>query len=586
MAIAPLPMAETDDNQQNIDQSHSGSGDNVAGDKTVAGDRIQQGVIGNDNTSIRIEKLEQNFEAPKLPGRTGDGTPNNLGDRGISNPRQFVGRDGALAELHRLLQQAGRAALASVAGMGGVGKTELAVQYARRHLQGDYPGGVVWLAGSRAGLELVNFARATFFPDQDFAALGDLPAQLNYCWQRWPADEKPPESVLLIFDDVTDYETQVKPFVPSNERFRILVTTREKLQGIERLDLNVLKLEDAIALLRAIAGDDRVAAELEGAEAICEWLGFLPLGIELVGYFLRKKPELSLATMLERLQRQRVEARSLNPKRFPVGLTAQRGVLAAFELSWQELEPEAQELAMRLSLFGAAPIPWKLMQLCWQEAAEEELEEWGDDELVRLHLLDRAGEGLFGLHPLVREFFRARLKEQEQAEAWRSAFAEALVSAAQPISYTMNLAQIAEVAVLIPHLKELADFDASQLPQATASACIDLDFFYRAQGLFRGAEEWGVRSLAIRESQLGADHPDTATSLNNLAELYRSQGRYSESEPLYQRSLAISESQLGADHPDTATSLNNLAVLYYNQGRLGESERYIGQAVMILLQAL
>jgi hypothetical protein len=53
----------------------------------------------------------------------------------------------------------------------------------------------------------------------------------------------------------------------------------------------------------------------------------------------------------------------------------------------------------------------------------------------------------------------------------------------------------------------------------------------------------------LRESQLGADHPQVATDLNNLAYLYKSQGRYSEAEPLFLRSLSIRESQLRADHP-------------------------------------
>ena len=53
-----------------------------------------------------------------------------------------------------------------------------------------------------------------------------------------------------------------------------------------------------------------------------------------------------------------------------------------------------------------------------------------------------------------------------------------------------------------------------------------------------------------------------ANSLNNLAGLYQAMGRYAEAEPLYRRSLEIREKQLGADHPDVATSLNNLAVLY------------------------
>jgi tetratricopeptide (TPR) repeat protein len=69
------------------------------------------------------------------------------------------------------------------------------------------------------------------------------------------------------------------------------------------------------------------------------------------------------------------------------------------------------------------------------------------------------------------------------------------------------------------------------------------------------AEPLFQRALAIREQQLGEMHPNTATSLNNLALLYYQQGRYQEAEPLYQRALTIREQQLGPLHPDTAQSL-------------------------------
>ncbi len=93
-------------------------------------------------------------------------------------------------------------------------------------------------------------------------------------------------------------------------------------------------------------------------------------------------------------------------------------------------------------------------------------------------------------------------------------------------------------------------------------------------------------TLTIREQQLGATHPDTASSLNNLANLYQSMGRYSEAEPLYARSLAIREQQLGADHPDTALGLNNLAVLYCHQNRFAEAEALLIRALAIREQTL
>jgi tetratricopeptide (TPR) repeat protein len=116
---------------------------------------------------------------------------------------------------------------------------------------------------------------------------------------------------------------------------------------------------------------------------------------------------------------------------------------------------------------------------------------------------------------------------------------------------------------------------------ATATSLNDLAGLYYLQGRYGEAESLYVQSLHIYETQLGAEHPDTATSLNNLADLYRSQGRYSEAEPLYVRSIQISETQLGAEHPDTATSLNNLADLYRSQGRYSEAEPLFVQSIQI-----
>jgi tetratricopeptide (TPR) repeat protein len=84
---------------------------------------------------------------------------------------------------------------------------------------------------------------------------------------------------------------------------------------------------------------------------------------------------------------------------------------------------------------------------------------------------------------------------------------------------------------------------------------------YRFTRRYAKAEPLFVRSLAIREEQLGANHPDTAASLNNLAGLYESTGRYKEAEPLYVRAVAIAEDKLCIDHPSTQTICKNLQIL-------------------------
>jgi tetratricopeptide (TPR) repeat protein len=105
-----------------------------------------------------------------------------------------------------------------------------------------------------------------------------------------------------------------------------------------------------------------------------------------------------------------------------------------------------------------------------------------------------------------------------------------------------------------------------------ASSLNNLAVLYREMGRYEEAEPLYKRSLAISETQLGPDHPDTGISLNNLASLYESMGHYDAAEPLYERSLAISETQLGPDHPDTGTSLNNLASLYESMGHYDAAE--------------
>ena len=113
----------------------------------------------------------------------------------------------------------------------------------------------------------------------------------------------------------------------------------------------------------------------------------------------------------------------------------------------------------------------------------------------------------------------------------------------------------------------------------TLTSVNNLAWLYERQGRYGEAEPSYLRALAGCERVLGAEHPDTLTSVNNLAGLYRSQGRFGEAEPLYLRALAAKERVLGAEHPSTLTSVNNLAGLYESQGRLGEAEPLLARAL-------
>ena len=86
------------------------------------------------------------------------------------------------------------------------------------------------------------------------------------------------------------------------------------------------------------------------------------------------------------------------------------------------------------------------------------------------------------------------------------------------------------------------------------------------------AEPLYQQALRIRQKVLGPEHPDTATSLNDLAVLYQDMGEYAKAEPLLQEALRIRQKVLGKENPGTATSLNNLAGLYWAMGEYAKAE--------------
>ncbi|MGG6239240.1 tetratricopeptide repeat protein [Nodosilinea sp. AN01ver1] len=480
---------------------------------------------------------------------------------------EFVGRESDLANLHTQLHQSDRVAITALRGMGGIGKTELALRYALRQLkEGTYPGGICWLQAKEQdiGTEIVNFA-------SDHLGLTvptdiDLPRQAQFCWRSWPSDG----DVLVVIDDVSGPDDNaayaaIKPYLPPQEsRFRVLLTTRLQLgASIQTVQIDVLSEAASLELLRSLIGAERVDQELDTAKALCEWLGYLPLGLELVGRFLARKPGWTLAKMQQQLNEKRLEVKALCQAQSD--MTAEHeSIAAAFELSWQDLTPVAQELAYRLSLFALAPILWEWLEEWYEGTDPDELEDWRDEELVNRSLatvVSASGAPVeLQLHQLIREFFRSKLEQWEGAEALKQGYCQAMVKMAQQIPQTPTREQILAVTAAIPHLAEAATTWQAWLTEENEGLVwpfVGLGRFYAGQGAYGQAEPWWQECLAVTRDRLGDDHPDVATSMNNLAGLYRSQGRYGEAEPLYLAAIAIAYQRLGENHPNMQTIFGN-----------------------------
>ena len=170
-----------------------------------------------------------------ISGQHNEGIPQNLPWTGA---KHFVGREEAMDTLHQQLQGTERVTITSITGMGGIGKTELALQYAHYRLQQQtYPGGVCWLQarGVDVGIEIIKFAKSqlNLNPPEDY----DLETQISYCWRNWQQGE-----VLVIFDDVVDYKEIADFLPPRKPRFKVLITTRHQWLGesFYKLELKVL----------------------------------------------------------------------------------------------------------------------------------------------------------------------------------------------------------------------------------------------------------------------------------------------------------------------------------------------------------
>jgi|GEM_PF-4367089 len=348
---------------------------------------------------------------------------------GIRDRQNFVGRDEDLEELHKRLNPQGpEGNTVAISGMTGLGKSELALQYAKEY-KSCYTGGIYEIRANDSDIvsQIVSFTQGAFL-DRSFEMLKEmLPLdRVRYCWKLWlESGQKQVTTMLIIFDDVSNYG-EVKDFLPPQEPiFRIVLTTQLVIPKIANLLLKDLPEEAALQQLEVTIGKERVQAELDIAKRLCEHLGFLPLALELVASYLHLDKSKSLSLILTELTTLKgITHKALDTRKRTS--TADRGVEEAFQLSWNKLDRAARRMAVMLSVFAPNPIPWGMCEKLEQYYCQLKMSDFNREsldkskqDLLELHLLKyvkHEGEDWYELHSLIRQFFKEKMDSEFGSE--------------------------------------------------------------------------------------------------------------------------------------------------------------------------
>jgi DNA-binding SARP family transcriptional activator/Tfp pilus assembly protein PilF len=510
----------------------------------------------------------------------------------------FTGRSSFVSELSEVLASASEAegrvmAVSALAGIGGVGKTTLAVHVAHR-ARGAFPDGQLYVDLQGAGPRpaepetvLGSFLRALGTAD---SAIPDSLEERSALYRSVLDGRR----VLVLLDNAKD-AAQVRPLLPGTEGCAALVTSRMRmvdLAGAHLVDLDVMSPEEALALFTKIVGGERVAAERESALDVVAACGFLPLAIRIAASRLAARRTWTVSVLAAKLADERRRLDELQ--------AGDLAVKATFELGYGQLEP-AQARAFRLLGLADGPDISLAAAAAVLDLPEEETEDLLES-LVDTSLLESAAPGRYRFHDLVRLYARACAERDEQPPSEREAAMSRLLD--------FYLATAAHVYAmerpgdrLVDHLEKtslsglaFSDRRAARdwlyseavpllacVRQSSSGATLRraVDLLWAAVDLAESGanfKEYEAAGTALRDaSHAACDVRAEGRAILVLANARNWSGQFGQADEEARQALAFSEA---ADDPlPCCWAANILGVFAFYQSRYADAEAYLERAV-------
>ena len=497
----------------------------------------------------------------------------------------FSGRERKLEDIHTAFNEGKM--MQTIVGPSGVGKTQLALEYAHRF--GHEYAGAVWVnAKTLHGADLLKVAKKSKL-FLDGVTDGEFIKSLN----KW-SDKN--EVFLLIFDNVEDAK-DIERFTLHIKRSHVFIITRNKnldLPDTTFVELDVFDGEDARIFMHKCLSEKDIGDE-KTLNDLIECLGCFPLALaQAAAFIVDRDNNCDCSHYLELFSDhglQIFEIEAAKPKDYNEIVTT------VWEISFEKCDESAKQLFylcsymapdnISLNFFkeqmNALPTPLR-NELTLSENRDLSMNNIVQN-LTKNALAKRAGN-FVSIHPLVQEVVRHKLAEAKDSQwlsycftmaydeiiTYKYGFTPSMNAFAQNI---LHILEIASHAQIILHDQE------SQVKIAELFHKAGDGFEY--SGRYQEALKWYQKALDLREQILGPEHQDTATTYNSLAGVYSKQGYFLKALEWYEKTLAIFEKT--QNDLDTATTYNNIAGIYIFQAKNAEALKLHEKALAIFENA-
>jgi tetratricopeptide (TPR) repeat protein len=384
-------------------------------------------------------------------------------------PRDIASLIGRKAQLQRLLrsvekgqQPGGMVGIYAIDGMAGIGKTAFAVRAAHK-IAARFPDGQIFLRlhGHTPGQRRV-------YPADALASLlqtagipaARIPDGLEARAGLW-RDHLSGKQVLLVLDDAFDYD-QIRDLLPGSTDCLVLVTSRQRLLALEdsqAISLDTLTPKDSGVLFAQLAKRPGLKSTNPAVREIAHLCGYLPLAISMLARQLHHHPAWTPAFLASELK---------SARRLQMMGTANLSVAAAFDLSYQELDPRLQRTFMRLGLHPGTEI--EAFAVAAMDESDEASARNALEALYQRHLIGEPAGGRFRFHDLIREYAQSRadvgLADEREAVTGRL------------LDYYVHMARLADGKL------------PSRTPAVTTALAVKIPPHYRNLADRRAAAEW------------------------------------------------------------------------------------------------